>query len=128
MASELRKRALEADDIEAEVVDVPQWGIKLEVRGLTSKERAKLLRTSTKPDGSIDFDKWFPDLVIATAYDPETGEQVFEQADRDALNGKSGAAIQNLVEVASRLSGLGEQDVQAAKEELSSETQKLDST
>jgi hypothetical protein len=117
MAGELRKTIFEADDIESEIVEIPQWGVKIEVRGMTSKERAKLLK-STSVNGEVDFDRWFPDLIIATAHDPETGEKVFEAADRDMLNTKSGAAITRLAETASRLSGLGEADVDAAKEDL----------
>jgi len=117
MAGELRKTILEADDIESEIIDVPQWGIKVEIRGMSSKERAKLLK-STSVNGEVDFDRWFPDLIIATAHDPETGDKIFEPADREALNAKSGAAITKLAEAASRLSGLGEADVEAAKEDL----------
>lgn len=127
MASALRQTILNADDIVKEVVDVPEWGIKIEVRGMTAKERAKLLKSSAT-SGEVNMVTWFPDLIIATAYDPETGEKVFEPADRDAINAKSGAAVSALSDVAARLSGLGETDVQIAKEELSSGTQSLDST
>ena len=127
MASELRQTILEADDIESEIVEVPEWGIKVEVRGMTSKERAKLLKVSAK-GGEVDMVTWFPDLIIATIYDPETGEKVFEPADRDAINAKSGAAISAISDISARLSGLGESDVEIAKEELLNETQKPDST
>jgi hypothetical protein len=128
MAGELRKSILEYDDIERETIEVPQWGNKkVEIRGMTSKERAKLLKNSTR-DGSVDMVRWFPDLIIATVYDPESGEKVFEQADRAAINEKSGAAISEISEVAARLSGLGETDVEIAKEELSVGTQSPDST
>ena len=126
-SNELRKAILEADDIETEVVDVPQWGVKVEVRGMTSKERAKLLR-STTVDGQVDFNRWFPDLLIATIHDPESGDRIFTQADRDALNQKSGAAISHLADVAARLSGLGDSDLTDAKEELSEGIPSHDST
>lgn len=116
MATQLRQTILEAKDIESEQVEVPEWGVTVEVRGMSAKERSKLLRASTGKDGNVDFQKWFPLLVIATTYDPDTGEQVFELADRDALNEKSGNAISLIAEVASRLSGLGDQNVEAAKE------------
>lgn len=118
MAGELKKSILEFDDIESEIVPVPQWdNKKIEVRGMTSKERAKLLKASAAT-GDVDMEKWFPDLLIATLHDPETGEKIFERADRAAINAKSGAAVSLLADVAARLSGLGESDVAAAKEEL----------
>jgi hypothetical protein len=122
MAGELKKSILEFDDIESEVVSVPQWGDKkVEVRGMTSKERAKLLKVSAAT-GEVDMEKWFPDLLIATLYDPESGEKIFERADRAAINAKSGAAVSLLADIASRLSGLGESDVAVAKEELPAES------
>ena len=134
MAGELRKTALESDDIESELIDVPEWHAKgsdkplvFEVRGMSSKERSKLLKSATR-DGEVQMEQWFPDLIIATVFDPETGEQVFERADRAALNAKSGAVISAIADVSARLSGLGDTDVQAAKEELSGETLNPDST
>ena len=126
MAGELRKTILETDDIVS--VLVPEWGgITIEVRAMNGKERAKLLKGAAA-GGEVNMEKWFPDLLIATVHDPTTGEKVFEPADRDAINAKSGAAIAAIADVSARLSGLGESDLQAAKEELSSETPKLDST
>jgi len=127
MAGELRKTILETDDIESEIIDVPEWGLKVEVRGMSSKQRAKLLKSSTQ-DGTVNMMTWFPDLLIATVFDPESGEQVFERADRDAINAKSGAAVSAIADVAARLSGLGDDDVQAAKEGLSGDSLNPDST
>jgi len=127
MAGELRKTILETDDIQSEVIDVPEWGIKVEVRGMSSKDRAKLLKSAAR-DGEVNMEAWFPDLLIATVFDPESGEQVFERADRDAINAKSGAAVSAIADVAARLSGLGDTDVQVAKEELSEKVLKPGST
>jgi hypothetical protein len=119
----LRQEILEYDDIVIEIVTVPEWGgKKVEVRGMSSKERAKLLKASALGGEGIDMEKWYPDLLIATCFDPKTGEKVFDRADRAALNEKSGAAISGLADVAARLSGLGESDVAAAKEELQEES------
>ena len=127
MASELRKTILEADDIGIELVEVPEWGTTIEVRGMDGTQRAKLLKGAAA-GGEVDMEKWFPDLLIATVFDPENGEKVFERADRDALNAKSGAAIAAIADVSARLSGLGATDMQIAKEELSEEILNPDST
>lgn len=115
MASELRKRILETADIQSEMVEIPEWGVKVEVRGLTAAERAKLLQRAADPSGQLRLDRWFADLTIASTFDPETGERVFDPADRDALNSKSGSAVSKIVDVATRLSGLSEDSVEEAK-------------
>lgn len=120
MASELRKTILEADDIEKETVEVPQWGVTVEVRSMTGKQRSAFMkRVSAGGSGEVDFERFFAELIIATSFDPETGEQLFEAADRDALNQKSGAALQLLADPAMKLSGLDSGAVEAAKKDFS---------
>jgi hypothetical protein len=55
-----------------------------------------------------------PEIVVQCVFDPETGEQVFDNADKDAVMGKSGAALDKIVAVAMRLSGFGEKAVDEA--------------
>ena len=119
MASELRTQILKADDIGTELLDVPEWNVKLEIRGMNGKARAKFMRAaSAGPEGAADFEQFFADLIIASSFDPETGEQVFDSADRDAINLKSGAAINRISEVAMRLSGLTDAAVKQAEADL----------
>jgi hypothetical protein len=114
--SELKKSILDADDIQSEIVEVPEWNVKVEVRGMNGRDRANFLKRSTNPvDGTLDYDKFYPELLIGTLFDPETGEKVFEGPDRDSLNTKSGKALERLATVAQRLSGLGVVDVEVAK-------------
>lgn len=116
MASELRKKALEAEDIRTEEVHVPEWDVTLKVKGMTGAQRAKFLRSASNPvSGEVNFEKFFANLVIATAFDPDSDEPVFEDADRDALNQKSGAVINRLALVAQDLSGLGDKVMEDAK-------------
>jgi CRISPR/Cas system CSM-associated protein Csm3 (group 7 of RAMP superfamily) len=118
MASELRKTILEIDDIQKEIVTVPEWGnIKIEVRSIDSKTRARILQRASK-DGALNLERWFPELVVATAHDPDTGEKLFEAADVDALNSKNGNAINRISTVAQRLAGMMEADVEDAKQDF----------
>lgn len=105
MAS-LREKILNAKDIKSEKVKIPEWDVTVEVRGLTGKQRARLLQDAIGEDGKPDLERIYPELVILSTYDPETGEQVFQPADRDALIEKSGAALEKIAQVAMRLSGL----------------------
>lgn len=102
----LRDKILNAKDIKSEVVEVPEWNVKVEVRGLTGAQRATLLKECIDRHGNVDFEKMYPLLLIATVYDPENGEQVFTPADRDSLNKKSGGALEKVAKVAMKLSGL----------------------
>lgn len=112
----LRDRILGAADIRRETVHVPEWDATVEVRGLNGTQRAKLMKTGFDARGAVDFEKLYPELLIASTYDPETGQPVFTEADRDALNGKSGAALERLAQAAMRLSGLSpEAPAQAEK-------------
>lgn len=117
MAAELRKAILESDDLTREVVDVPEWGVKVEVRSLTSGDRNRLLSTAIKEGSSnLDMEKYTADLVILTTFDPESGNKVFEKADRDALNKKNSAAVDRIFSTAARLAGLADNSIEQAKE------------
>ena len=118
MASELRKTVLESDDIEEEIVDVEQWGVKLLIKGMSGKGRAQFLKRTAKGN-QVDLEKFYPELIIATAFDPDDpDEKVFEPADRDALSSKSGAALEAVSGVALRLSGMGPGATEEAAEDL----------
>ena len=119
MASELRSKVLESDDIEEEIITIPQWGIDLLVKGMSGSDRAKFLKRSSTA-GEVDLERFYPELVIATCFDPEDPEhKVFEPADRDALGKKSGAALELVATLALRLSGMGPKSIDTVVESLS---------
>lgn len=112
MSKSLRERILEKDDRQSELIEVPQWGEKLKVVGMSAKERARLLRRITDTEtGEMDIELMYPLLIIATAHDPDSGEKVFTEDDIDALNDKSGGALEVLGSAASRLSGMAQAEV-----------------
>lgn len=116
--STLRDRILEANDTTAEVVDVPEWGdAKVEVRSMTGRDRARFM-ASARVDGDMNWERMLIDVIIHTAYDPETGDQVFGMADRDALAAKNGAALQRLSSTAMRLAGFSQEAVAEAEADL----------
>lgn len=103
----LRDRILQSQDIEAEEVEVKQWGVTVEIRGMSGLERAKFMERFTGQDGNLDYEAMYPSLLIACVHDPVTGEKLFMPEDAGALNAKSGAALERLAQVALRLSGMG---------------------
>lgn len=108
----LRDTIAAVEDIPSESVDVPQWGVKLEVRGTDGTRRAEMLERFTREDGRIDYGELVPALLITCCYDPETGDKVFEDGDKDMLMGKASAALERVSTVAMRLCGI-DQDAEA---------------
>lgn len=104
--SNLSAKIFAASDIESELVEVAQWDVTLLVKSITAKDRAVMISGSVENNGEFRLEEILPDLVIASCYDPETGEKVFQSQDRDALMAKSAAPIEQLAQVAMRLSGM----------------------
>jgi len=61
-----------------------------------------------------------PELVVQCCFDPETGEQVFDSKDKEIVMGKSGAALDRIVNIAMRLSGFGDKAIDDAGKDSSS--------
>lgn len=110
----LRDRILAADDIPSEMVTVPEWGLDVLVKGMTGADRASLLERAVNPDGAVSFSRFYPEVVIATAHDPATDARLFDEADRDLLMQKSGAALDRVAQAGLRLSGMTDESAKAA--------------
>ena len=117
MAS-LRDRILAANDIPTEAVEVPEWGLTVEVKGMTGADRTRLLDMAITGGGEVDVKIIYPEIVIATAYDPETGERVFADDDAAVLQAKSAQAIDRVAEVGMRLSGFTKEAADKATKSL----------
>lgn len=102
----LRDRILAADDIGRESVEVPQWGVTVEVRTMSAGQRSRMIASCSNPDGTIDLDRLYPMLIVATVFDPETGAPVFDENDLAVLQEKSASAIEFVALKAMRLSGM----------------------
>lgn len=104
----LREQILASSDIQTKLVDIPLWGVTVEVRGMTAAARASLLQRAALEGGAIDLTSLYPTLVIGCTFDPETGERVFSESDFAAVGEKSGAAVELIAAEAMRLSGISE--------------------
>lgn len=104
----LRDQIMSANDTHSELVEIPEWGVKLEVRSMSGASRAVLMQGAVSSGGQVDMAQVYPDLIIQTCFDPETGEPVFQPEDRDLILSKNGAILDRLAEIATRLSGFNE--------------------
>lgn len=112
----LREQILTADDIQKEIITVPEWkNVKLEIRGLTGAQRGKLMALSSKVKGELTTDVLYPELLIACVYDPKTGKRVFERSDQEVINQKSGGVLEKIAKIAAKLSGISQDDVEEAE-------------
>jgi len=102
----LRDRILAADDIGKEMITVPHWGVDLELRTMTASERSKMLASSVDENGNMDLEELYPRILIATVFDPKSGEAVFDGNDVAALANKSAAAVEFVAQKSMVLSGL----------------------
>jgi hypothetical protein len=111
-----RDQILKADDLPSEEVEVPEWSGTVRVRGLSGKGRDEYWASMTVQRGktqTLDVANATAKLV-ARCVVGEDGEPLFTQNDVHALGERSGAALNRVFEVASRLSGISDDDMDEA--------------
>ena len=107
MALLSKQDILGCNDIPTELVEVPEWGGSVKVRGMTAGERDRFddmirtqglsaLRATMAANGIID----------------EDGKRLFTDIEVGKLAEKSAEALDRVVEVVSRLSGLTPEDAE----------------
>lgn len=113
-----REQILAAEDIESEIVEVPEWGGSVLVRGMTGQQRDEWEASMSERRGK----KYVPNvanirakLVVYSVID-RNGERLFTMADVEVLGRKSAAALSRVYDVAARLSGVTDQDVEELAE------------
>ena len=105
---------LKHEDLPRELIEVPEWGGSVYIRCLTAAERdaweASVVNLEAKgKQPKTDLRNLRAKLVVRCACDEE-GKRIFEDADIDALGGKSAAALDRLYSVAARLSKITKSD------------------
>ena len=108
-----KERILAVDDIVTEDVDVPEWGGTVRVRGLSGVERDAFEASMIERRGKkveTNLTNLRAKLVAASVVD-EKGSRLFSDADVKALGAKSAAGLDRVYDVAQRLSGISDDDV-----------------
>lgn len=108
-----RDAILSAEDLEKELVHVPEWGGHVYVRALTGAERDAFEASMVDQRGrdrKMNLKNLRARLCALTICDEE-GNRLFSDADVEALGRKSAAALTRVFAVAQRLSGLTQDDV-----------------
>lgn len=113
-----RDEILQASDIVTELVPVPEWGGEVYVKGMTGAERDKFESSIVEQRGKeqkMNMANIRAKLASLTICD-EKGKRLFTEADVQALSQKSAAALQRVMIVAQKLSGIGDEDVKELAE------------
>ena len=108
---------LSADDLQREPVAVPEWGGTVLVQGMTGTERDKFEASMLNSKGDrMDKDKAmerYRARLCAACIVDENGKRLFQgDAVVRRLGEKSAQALTRVAEVAARLSGLSDDDVE----------------
>lgn len=114
----LRDQILNAKDLRAETVHVPEWGVDVLVQSMTSGERGEVLEVVRDAAGNVRLGKLQILMVLKCAKDPETKQRVFEDSDYDVLASKAAGAVERIALAALRVSGLGDQAQEIAEKNL----------
>lgn len=110
-----REDILNAVDIKSETVSVPEWGGEVYVRGMTGAERDRfegsIIEMKSGGKQSFNMENVRAKLCQFCICD-ENGKRLFAENDVAALAKKSALALQRVYDVAAKLSGLGEKEIE----------------
>ena len=65
----LRDRIIAVDDLQREIVKIEQWGLDVEIRGMSGAARAAIVQDAADNNGNINFAKMMPEVVIGCVFD-----------------------------------------------------------
>lgn len=108
-----KDQIFEIKDLQVELVDVPEWGGQVYVRGMSGSERDAFEASVVDLRGSaqkVNMQNIRARLVSLTACDQE-GNRLFSDSDIIELGKKSAIALQRIFDVAQRLSGLSKEEM-----------------
>ena len=134
--SSIREAIQAADDGSADLYDVPEWGVIVEIRSMTARSRAHFVAEMASEDGTVggvnDPDRivgmWWH-VIGQTCYDPDTGERAFDDGDDSWLFEKNARVVNDLANAGMAASGLTEEAAgEAGKDSSASLTDEDDET
>ena len=105
-----REKVFASDDLGSSLEDVPEWDMKVTVKGMDAMQRITLVDRAPKDKGYM-----YSDILIEMAWNEAGDQKLFEKADREALSKKSGGVQERLALAVLKLSGV---DTDDAEEEV----------
>jgi hypothetical protein len=115
----------QARDSEADAYEIPEWGVTVEVRSMSARQRAGMNSViETDATAAERQELMWGYLLCACVFDPETGDPVFTEDDMDwVLTDKSFAVIDRLTAKCLEVSSVNREAVdEAGKSSSGSQT------
>ena len=109
-----RDQILTPRPMASEIVDVPEWGGRVRVIALSSRQRDAFEKSLLVKDGKkqvVSYDNVKAKLLAQAIVDSQ-GKPIFSNGDIEALGEQGGDVVSRVYGVASRLSGLTDDDVE----------------
>lgn len=110
---QLRDLILGADDCPTEVVEVPEWGVSVTVKGMSGEQRDAFEASIRKhtPNGDELDPRDFRAKFVSRVLVDDDGARLFTNEEVKLLSRKSAVALQRIFSVGQRLSGYGDEEL-----------------
>ena len=134
IVSSIREQVRGVEDGSADLYEVAEWGVTVEIRSMTARSRAHFVADMASEDGTVagvnDPDRiigmWWH-VISQTCYDPDSGERAFEDDDQQWLFDKNARVVNDLANACMAASGLTEDAAgEAGKDSSASLTDEAD--
>ena len=114
-----RDEILKAADLPTKAAEVPEWGATVCLGTMTGLQRDAWQEANTLPGGKPDIHNYQAKLLVQVIVD-DAGERVFADDDAEALGAKNSNVLDRLYDIAARMNGLTDKDVEDAAKNLPS--------
>jgi len=108
---EFASQILSKEDQTFDVVDVPEWGGKVRIRGMSGEERDAFEASVVGSNGKMNTQNIRAKLVMLTVVNTK-GERVFTKEQIVELGKKSAAALNRVYTASAKLSAISGKDVE----------------
>ena len=127
--SRLADQIRAAHDVSAELYDIPEWNVTVELRSMSARQRAAFAsNVDFTADGGVQMDANRVELmwgavIQACCFDPENGEKVFSEEDIEwVMEEKNANVVDSLANACLAVSGMGaDSDGDAGKDSSDSQ-------
>ena len=127
--SRLADQIRAAHDVSAELYEIPEWDVTLELRSMSARQRAAFAsNVDFTADGNVELDGNRVELMWGTViqagcFDPDNGEAVFEAEDIEwMMEEKNANVVDSLANACLAVSGMGaDSDGDAGKDSSDSQ-------
>lgn len=109
-----KDQILNANDLPTKVIPISEWGIDVIIKTMTGTERDAWEASLVKGKGKntrIDATNVRAKLCVCVLVD-EKGNRLFSDNDAFALGRKSSAALDKVFEIAQKLNGISDEDIE----------------